>query len=270
MNIDDPKFTPQINEELQSFLPEHKSDELEQLEENCKSDPDHELMPPIQIWAADNSIIDGHHQFKIRRKLGLAIKYVELSFQTIEDVMIYMTRIQFGRRNLNPSQRALLVAKARRYAPGRPSSNAQAVGKSLDELAAMAGVSKRSLGTASKVEAAGADSVVNGVLNGNFAVSDAANVVELPKADQEQIVEQAKATGQTLTKTKRISEARSRSGQEIVNSRVRKETLAIIGKLWRTLRKLGIQAECEAHMEAIEALIRNAGELVEEKNKVPF
>jgi hypothetical protein len=276
MNINDPDFKPRIDEELRVFLPELTSDELELLTQNCKNDPQHELLPPVQVCPEMMyAIIDGHHQYAIRKKLKLAIRYVEVSMPGgIPDAVAYMVQLQLGRRNLSPSQRSSILAKAARhysYGGDRKSSNqATAGGKTLDEMAAMAGVSKRTQSAATKVVDNGAAPVAEGVIAGKFTVSDAANVVELPKEVQEEIVEQATANGQTLTKTKRTLEARSRSGQEIVNSRVRKETLATLGHLWRLLRKLGIQAECEDHMEAVEDLIRNAAALVEEKNKVPF
>jgi hypothetical protein len=273
MNINDPKFTPQINEQLQSFLPEHTSDELELLRENCQADPEHVVMPAIQVCPElKYCIVDGHNQFSIRKKLGLAIRYVEVSIPGgIPAALAYMLRIQLGRRNLPASQRAFFVANAtKRNSHGGDRKTDQETVPSLENLAKAAGVGITTLKAAAKVVDGAATPVADAVQNGAFTVHDAANVVGLPGHVQVELAEQAKATGQTLTKTKRISEARSRSGQEIVSTKVRKEALAVLGQLWRLLGKLGIQKYCEDHLEAVEEVIKNCDKLIEEENKVPF
>lgn len=123
---------------------------------------------------------------------------------------------------------------------------------------------------AAKVEDNGAAAVVKGVVNGKFAVSDAANVVELPKEVQETIAEQALANGATLTETKRLREGPSRSGKEILPTKLRKEAIAAFGKLTRALDRLGLDNQCGEHLDAILAAIESCEDVIADTVKAPF
>ena len=48
--MNDENFEPFISTELRDFLPPLSEDEFKQLEEHVANDPDHTILPPVQIW----------------------------------------------------------------------------------------------------------------------------------------------------------------------------------------------------------------------------
>ena len=163
--------------------------ELEQAKVNNLADPQHERVPPVTVW--NGTIIDGHHTLKIRENLRVngkpvKIRYCELEFPDRAAAMAYAIQAQLGRRNLDPSQIAIALAKLPKAKPGpKPELPANLPETpSREELAADHGVSDRTLRSADKVVEHGAKAVVAAVASGEVAVSDAASIADLPKSDQ--------------------------------------------------------------------------------------
>jgi len=285
--MNDENFEPFISTELRDFLPPLSEDEFKQLEEHVANDPDHTILPPVQIWGDLKRIVDGHHQYKIRKKLGLTIRYVEVcaDAKSIYEVKIYMLKLQAGRRNMDAGQLATYAATAMRELEdyeqkklpvGRPSSAAVAAGaKSIADTAKQLGVSKRILATANKVVDKGAPEVTNGVISGVFSVSDAETVVDLPQEKQVEILNKAieeKTTLKTVRENGYQPKPRKpKSGREISPAKLRKEARLIFGKFVRTLDKMGLKDKCGDQLEWILDCINNAEEIADEKNlDLPF
>lgn len=162
-----------IAPDFEHLLPALADAELSQLEENCKADPAHERMPPVVIWSNQkNTIIDGHNQHRIREKLRLKIKYAKLEFETRDEAYQYALDVQFGRRNLSASQRAIAYAKLPRKTVGKPSANGAKL-RSIEELAQKASVSPRTMDDAVKVVDTAPAKVVKDVEAGKKSVSAA-------------------------------------------------------------------------------------------------
>ena len=93
-----------INEELQNLIPASTNEEYEQLKENIKNEG---LREPIITW--NNTIIDGHHRYRICNELNIEYKTIEKQFNDLDEVRTWMITNQFGRRNINSYQRAVLA-----------------------------------------------------------------------------------------------------------------------------------------------------------------
>ena len=261
-----------ISPDFRDLLPEHSEEELKQLENNCLLDYQHESMPPVIVWANDhNTIIDGHHQYEIRTRLGLQIRYAALEFESRDEALRHALDIQFGRRNLSASQRAMAYAKLPRMSEGRPGENVANLQR-LSDLADAAGVSKRMMSDATKVADEAVAAVVEGVRAGDFSASDAAAIVDLPEHEQIKIAEAAIRNDTTL-KAAKISGGISfdpvelenaparrppRNGSSVMPGKERQVVLELLGKVVRGLKELDLFDEFN---QCLSQVIRRVKEL---------
>lgn len=279
---------PQIANDFRHLLPEHSDEELRQLKANCLSDPKHIRMPPVIVWAMTKSkhlIIDGHHQYAIRSSNALRIRYAVMNFATRDEAMKHSLDIQFGRRNLDSTQRAMAYAKLPRNAHGgdrKSEENGEApengdadqgANLRLAELASQAGVSERTMEFAAKVNDQGAVALIRAASSGEVSVSDAAAIVHLPKAKQEAVLKKVR-DGKAATLREAAPKQRKRAtdfdpkeldkqagrngkaakqGAPEVSRLARKELSQNLGKLIRSLDACGIGdefAKCTNEMSA--------------------
>lgn len=173
--------------------------ELEHAKENNRSDPNHERVPPIAVWQCDKEciLVDGHHTHKIRENLRVdgrpvKIRYHKMDFPDRQAAMAYAIRAQAGRRNLDASQLSIALAKLPKTAPARspggqlatrskPAENGQ---NTREAIAAEAGIGRKTLQRADKVNELGAKAINDAVAKGDVSVSDAAAIADLPKSEQ--------------------------------------------------------------------------------------
>ncbi len=102
-----------IDEELRSYIPPLKPEELAGLEESIREE---HVRDKLVVWQNEDStfiLVDGHNRFSILQKLykeGLKINYqIEIaSFPNREAVKDWMINNQLGRRNLTPGQMSYL------------------------------------------------------------------------------------------------------------------------------------------------------------------
>lgn len=186
-----------IAPDFRDLWPEHTPEELEQLTASCLADPDHEWMPPVALWVdapKPNTILDGHHQYVIRSRRRLKIKYAKLKFATRQEAMVHAIGAQLGRRNLSPSQIAIGIVEL-----------AKNIGKSgidsipnLESTAKEMGVGKQTVYNAKRVSEHGAKPIVEGVKSGKFSASDGAGIANLPKQTQAKVASIAEKKRTTL------------------------------------------------------------------------
>lgn len=178
--------------------------ELEQAKANNLSDPEHERIPPVVVWQCgkDHVIVDGHHTHQIRMNLRVdgkpvRVRYHKMEFPDRQAALAYAIHAQIGRRNLDPSQIAMALAKLPKASAGRkPQGEIPANLPELttrENLAAEAGISDRTLRHADKVNAHGAEAVKDAVVAGDVSVSDASAVADLPKSEQTAALKKVKA-----------------------------------------------------------------------------
>lgn len=99
-----------IDEEFESVIPPLTDEEFELLKESVLNDG--EVYHPLVVW--NNIIVDGHHRYKILKD-NPEIKYriKEREFENRYEAISWICLNQLGRRNLNDSQKKMLIG--RRY-----------------------------------------------------------------------------------------------------------------------------------------------------------
>ena len=94
----------QIKQEFKKLIPALTPEEFKQLEENCLKEG---IRDAIVTW--QGFIIDGHNRYEIAQRHNLEYKSIEKQFENENDVVEWMIRNQFGRRNLNNYHRSVLA-----------------------------------------------------------------------------------------------------------------------------------------------------------------
>ena len=163
--------------------------EMEQAKANNLADPNHESIPPVCVW--EGIVIDGHHTLKIRENLRVdgkpvKIRYRKMEFPDRASAMAYAIEAQLGRRNLDPSQVAIALAKLPKAKHGGDRKSDQVANLPVDRetIAEQHGIGSRTLRSADKVHEHGAKAVEQAVASGTVSVSDAASIADLPKKQQ--------------------------------------------------------------------------------------
>jgi len=179
-----------IDREFQSLLPALDEDEAKQLEANLLADGF--CRDPIITWANhDDTVIEGHHRYKICRKHKIKFTVKAIKLPTRDDVKNWILGNQLGRRNLKESQRAYFAAQMVTTNHGGSRGGQEAnlpLETTVDDAAKNGNVSARSVRSAKKVIEDGAKPLQNAVRDGEIPVSTAAAVAELPKAEQAKLV----------------------------------------------------------------------------------
>ncbi len=104
-----PQFT--IDPEFRDKIPPLTQEEFQKLEENILEDG--EVLEPLVVWK--NTIIDGHHRWKIIQKhpeLNGKYKVKRMEFQDKWAAIVWMCRNQLGRRNITDEQKTALIGEA--------------------------------------------------------------------------------------------------------------------------------------------------------------
>lgn len=97
-----------IDPEFRDKIPALSDEEFSQLEENILMDG--EVREPLVIW--NNTIIDGHHRWKIIQKHPeIPYKVKQMTFADKWDAFAWMYSNQLGRRNLTDEVRTYLLGK---------------------------------------------------------------------------------------------------------------------------------------------------------------
>jgi ParB-like chromosome segregation protein Spo0J len=189
-----------IDPEFESLMPPLTKGEYEELLESIKAN---KCRDPLIVWRDHDTILDGHHRYKICEELNLPFKTVEVKFADRTEAKIWMIKNQRGRRNLKESQRAMLaVALEALY--GEQAKERQGTrtdldknldqsekGRSAEKAAKEMGISHQTVSHAKKVANKGISNLKKMVESGDVAVSAAAKVASYPVEVQEKIVEKA-------------------------------------------------------------------------------
>ena len=156
--------------ELVSLFPPLSAEEKEKLRADIKKNG---LLEPITIW--DGKIIDGRHRAMACQELGIEPKYVE--YEGDDPVALVLSK-NYYRRQLAPSQLAMVAGRLTSLPKGRPGLSSQCCAFSQEEAAKQIGVSRRVVQQAYKVCTKAIPEVAEAVEAGKLSVSTAAKLAD--------------------------------------------------------------------------------------------
>lgn len=153
----------------------------------CDSVEAQGLLEPIILY--EGKILDGRSRYNACRITKTAMRFEQAN---PADAVKYVIAKNLHRRHLDASQKAMMAASVKGYyATGAEKRQLAGVevqdctkGTANEQAGKSVGVSARSVATASKVIEAGAPELVDAVRAGKVKVSDAAKIVDQPKAKQ--------------------------------------------------------------------------------------
>ena len=159
-----------IKKEYKTLIPPLSPEEYQYLEENILKDG---VREPLVVWG--DILIDGHNRYEICQKHGITYKTVNKDFESDEEAERWIILNQFGRRNLTKFQRSELALKLKpmlavqakerqkiycgnqydKKSGLRQNSVQVQKGKTSDDIAKIAGVSRDTISKVSVIQEKG-------------------------------------------------------------------------------------------------------------------
>jgi transcriptional regulator with XRE-family HTH domain len=183
-----------INEELRAFIDpltaiEQAALERSLLAEGCRD--------ALVLWG--EVLIDGHNRYDICSRHNIPFRTVQnTSFQSIDDVMLWMIDNHLARRSVSDFQRGVLalrkkeIVTARAAAEPKPEKKADDAASDAaaapasppwntrEDIAKAARVSSNTISQIERIQKAAAPALVDAVRAGTISINAAANVASLP------------------------------------------------------------------------------------------
>jgi N6-adenosine-specific RNA methylase IME4/ParB-like chromosome segregation protein Spo0J len=155
------------------------------------------------IWLYDGQILDGRNRWRACEAAG--IQDPPTRVYEGNDPITFVISLNLHRRHLSESQRAMVAGKIASLRDGQRADLVE--GLPIGRAAQLLNVGERSVARARDVLDHGAAELVAAVEYGDVSVSAAADVSELPVAEQTELV--ARGEGQILEAAKQIRGARA-------------------------------------------------------------
>ncbi|WP_372439361.1 hypothetical protein, partial [Pandoraea sputorum] len=202
-------MTVQINQELKAYIDPLTPDEYAALEQSLLAEG---CRDALVLWG--DVLVDGHNRYEICRKHDIEFRTVQNStFQSMDDVHLWMIDNHLGRRSVSDYQRGVLALRKKTILEGRDTPDAPVAGAeptapaagdaSASEaagakssipahtmaltraaLARAARLSSNTLGQIEQIHNAAAPELVDAVKRGEVSINAAAAVSTLPQAAQ--------------------------------------------------------------------------------------
>jgi transcriptional regulator with XRE-family HTH domain len=189
-----PELNITINDELRSFVDplspiEQAALERSLLAEGCRD--------ALVLWR--DTLIDGHNRYELCQKHGIPFRTVHNnSFETIEDVMLWMIDNHLARRSVSDFQRGVLALRkkeivAARVAERPPEDEADAEASvdpasppwnTREDVARAARVSSNTISQIERIQKAATPELREAVRSGTISINAAANVAQLSESAQ--------------------------------------------------------------------------------------
>lgn len=179
--------------EAANIFPMMGDDDLERLADDIQA---HGQTDAIETL--DGKILDGRNRFRACQLRGIKPEFMQAQCNGSTPTE-YVVSKNLHRRHLSESQRSVIGARIQEYFTAAaqermkrgkkadPSTNLDE-GRSDDKAAAMVNVSRGSIHSAAKVLESGSPELIAAVERDEIAVSRAAKIAELPKAQQRAVV----------------------------------------------------------------------------------
>jgi N6-adenosine-specific RNA methylase IME4 len=171
------------------------------------------------IWTYDGQILDGRNRWRACDAAG--VSHRPMREYEGDDPVSFVVSMNLHRRHLDESQRAIVAGKLATFQLG---DNQHSEGMPIGRASELLNVGERSVARAREVLDHGAPELVFAVESGIVSVSAAADVAELPKTQQREIV--ARGPDEILQKAKEIRAERAAAVRER-NDAKRRESVAL-------------------------------------------
>ena len=189
-----PELNITINDELRSFVDplspiEQAALERSLLAEGCRD--------ALVLWR--DTLIDGHNRYELCQKHGIPFRTVHNNtFESIEDVMLWMIDNHLARRSVSDFQRGVLALKKKEIVSARvaerPADEAGDADAAPDagsppwntreDVARAARVSSNTISQIERIQKAATPELREAVRTGTISINAAANVAQLSQSAQ--------------------------------------------------------------------------------------
>jgi hypothetical protein len=222
-------MTITINEDLRVYIDPLTEDEYAALERSLLSEG---CRDALVLWG--DLLVDGHNRYGICQKHGIPFNTVQnQTFQSMDDVHLWMIDNHLGRRSVSDFQRGVLALRKKEIVSARlalaqaqPSSAAPADADiaaqtgaepplTREAIARTARVSSATLGQIEKIQKTAAPELVNAVKAGVISINAAAAVASLP--GEKQVAAVAGGKKELRQVARQVREARLPSRPEPVS-----------------------------------------------------
>lgn len=213
-------MTITINEELRAYIDPLTEDEYAALERSLLAEG---CRDALVLWG--DLLVDGHNRYSICQKHGIPFNTVQnKTFQSMDDVHLWMIDNHLGRRSVSDFQRGVLALRKKEITAARL-AQAQAQPSSTESVAAevanpsatapvltreavarAARVSSATLGQIEKIQKTAAPELVSAVKAGVISINAAAAVASLPS--EKQVAAVAGGRKELRQAAKQVREAR--------------------------------------------------------------
>jgi hypothetical protein len=187
-----------INEDLRTYIDPLTEDEYAALERSLLTEG---CRDALVLWG--DMLVDGHNRYAICRKHDIPFNTVQnRTFQSLEDVHLWMIDNHLGRRSVSDFQRGVLALRKKEILEARqvkapvepgqaatddaaaPPPRPAAPPPTRQALARAARVSSVTLGQIEKIQKTAAPELVGAVRSGLISINAAAAVASLPGEEQ--------------------------------------------------------------------------------------
>jgi hypothetical protein len=187
-------MTITINEDLRAYIDPLTEDEFAALERSLLSEG---CRDALVLWG--DLLVDGHNRYGICQKHGITFNTVQNpSFQSMDDVHLWMIDNHLGRRSVSDFQRGVLALRKKEIVSARlvqasaaseagADPAAQSSGEppwTRETVARAARMSSATLGQIEKIQKTAAPELVGAVKSGVISINAAAAVASLPSEEQ--------------------------------------------------------------------------------------
>lgn len=171
-----------IDNEFKNLIPELAADEYRELERSILAEG---CRDALVVW--EDTLIDGHNRYEICTKHGLPFDTVERVFSCRENVIEWIIRNQFARRNLPAYERARLALRLKPVIAERAKENL-AIGAEITntglqksvkavntqkEIAKAAGVSHDTIAKVERIEQSAPEEIKQKLRNQEISINQA-------------------------------------------------------------------------------------------------
>jgi hypothetical protein len=201
-----------INEDLRAYIDPLTEDEYAALERSILSEG---CRDALVLWR--DLLVDGHNRYGICQKHGIPFHTVQnQTFQSMDDVHLWMIDNHLGRRSVSDFQRGVLALRKKEIlsarlaqAQAQPSAQpaeADAPVLTREAMARTARVSSATLGQIEKIRKTATPELVSAVKSGVISINAAAAVASLP--DEKQVAAVAGGKKELRQAARQVRETR--------------------------------------------------------------